>query len=80
MAVSPPSVQNGAIAEGAAVVAFMLFATLFLAALASVAGGLTVQGILGGVAIPNKSMACAIIAVILLVAAGVFAFLAAVFA
>jgi len=80
MAIAPPTTSDGAIAGSAATVAFMAFLTLFLIALASVAGGLTVEGILGGVAIPNKSMVCAIIAVILLVAAGVFSFLAAVFA
>jgi hypothetical protein len=72
--------SNGAVAEGASVVAFLAFVTLLLSAGAAVAGALTVQAILGGVAIPNKSMACAIIAVILLVAAGVFASLAALFA
>jgi len=80
MATAPRTVQNGAIAEGAATVAFMAFVTLVLAAGAALTAGLTVQGILGGVAVSKQAMTFAIISVVLLIAAGVFAVLAALFA
>ncbi len=80
MATAPPTVQNGAIAEGAATVASMAFVTLLLAAGAALTAGLTVQGILGGVAIPQASLKFTIAAVVCLIAAGAFAFLAALFA
>ncbi|WP_373189968.1 hypothetical protein [Halolamina sp.] len=77
---SSAPVQQGAIAEGAAALAFMAFLTLVLAAGAAIAGGLTVQGILGGVAIPDATMKATIAAIGCLIAAGVFAVLAALFA
>ncbi|WP_373189975.1 hypothetical protein [Halolamina sp.] len=81
MATAPSTpVQQGAIAEGAAALAFMTFLTLVLTAGAAIAGGLTVQGILGGVAIPDATMAFTIAAIGCLIAAGVFAVLAALFA
>ncbi len=84
MAIAPStSIQHGAIAEGAATIAFMAFVTLVFAVGAAIAGGLTVQGIFGGVAIPNATMTftiAAIAAIGCLIAAGVFAVLAALFA
>lgn len=81
MAIAPStSIQHGAIAEGAATIAFMAFVTLVFAVGAAIAGGLTVQGILGGVAIPNATMTFTIAAIGCLIAAGVFAVLAALFA
>jgi len=79
MATAPP-VQNGAIAEGAATLAFMAFVTLVLSAGAAVAGALTVQGILGGIAVPQRTVLFSMLAVGALIAAGVFALLATVFA
>ncbi len=81
MATAPSTpVQNGAIAEGAAAVAFMLFITLFLAAGAAVAGALTVQGILGGVAIPRATVWFSVLAIAFLILGGICGLLAAVFA
>ncbi len=75
-----PSVQNGAIAEGGAALLFLAFVTLFLMAGAAVAGALTVQGILGGIAIPKATVWFSVLAIACLILGGIFGLLAAVFA
>ena len=71
--------SNGAVAEGASVVAFLAFVTLLLSAGAAVAGALTVQAILGGVAIPDRTVVFTIAAIGSPIAVGVFVLLATVF-
>ncbi len=80
MATAPPLVQNGAIAEGGAALAFLAFATTFLMAAAAVSGALTVQGILGGVAIPRATVWLSVFAITFLILGGICGLLAAVFA
>lgn len=58
----------------------MAMMTCILIAAAAVTGGLTVQGIVGGVAILNATMKFTILAVGFLVLAGICAFLAALLA
>lgn len=76
MATAPPPIQNGAIAEGAGAIAFLSFVTLFLLAGAAVSGALTVQGILGGVEIPARTVAFSIASVVSLGFALLFGLLA----
>jgi len=75
-----PSVQNGAIAEGGAALLFLAFVTLLLMAGAAVSGALTVQGVLGGIAIPKATVWFSVLAIACLILGGIFGLLAAVFA
>jgi len=61
-------------------VTFMAMVTCVLATATAVAEGLTVQGALGDVAIPDATLTFTIAAIGCLIAAGVFAVLAALFA